>query len=170
MVNERPDLTTRPIPDEELISVGRLVRAQRWASLATIDDDGFPLGSMVAYVPQPDFSGFLVHVSKLARHTRNLLTRNYGALTIGEPDDGEGDPQVLARICIQARVEVLERETADYAAARELYLERLPDAAPLFGFTDFVMFNFVAERAHYVGGFARAYGFDAEKLLRAGQL
>jgi putative heme iron utilization protein len=169
-VDERPDPTLRPIPDRELRAVATLIRGQRWASLSTTDEDGFPLGSMVAYVPMKAFAGFTVHISKLARHTRNLLSSNLAALTIGEPDVGEGDPQTLARVSIQGHAVALARDSTDYVAAKALYLEHLPDAAQLFGFADFVMFRFVPRRAHYVGGFARAYGFDADKLVRAAGL
>ena len=164
------DPLSRPIPDLELRAVANLIKGHRWACLSTIDDAGYPLGAMVAYVPSADLSVFHVHISRLSRHTRNLLSRDFCALTVGEPDTATGDPQTLARITIQGRSTALERDTTDYLAARTLYLDRLPDAAQLFGFSDFVMFNFVPARAHYVGGFARAYGFDAAELLRAPSL
>ena len=97
--------------------------------------------------------------------TRNLLARPLAALTIGEPDIGGGDPQLLARLNLQGRVEVLARDTHEYLTAKEVYLKRLPDAAQLFDFSDFVMFCLVPEGVHYVGGFARAYRFSAGALL-----
>jgi len=44
----------------------------RWAALATYGD-GVPLASMVAYACEPGFAGFLLHLSRLSAHTRNLL-------------------------------------------------------------------------------------------------
>ena len=124
------------------------------------------MGAMVAYVPTPNLDCFLIHVSQLSLHTQNLLARPTAGLTVGESDDGEGDPQLLARLNLQGTVSVLERDTPPYLAAKARYLERLPDAEQLFGFSDFVMFGFAPEKVHYVGGFARAYRFSAEKLRR----
>lgn len=53
-------------------AVARLIRSQRWAALATLKQ-GAPFASLVAYAPEPDFSGFVLHLSRLAPHTQNLL-------------------------------------------------------------------------------------------------
>ena len=52
--------------------LANLLRATRIAGLGTIRD-GFPLVSMVAYLPADDFSAFYIHVSTLAQHTQDLL-------------------------------------------------------------------------------------------------
>ena len=75
----------------------RLLLEQRWAALGTLDDKGAPSLSFVAYVPEPDFGGFLIHVSRLAGHTQSLLARPRAALGISDPDSGQDDPQLLAR-------------------------------------------------------------------------
>ena len=49
-----------------------LIRNRRWAALASLGVDG-PEASWVAYAPEADFSGFLLHLSTLSAHTRNLL-------------------------------------------------------------------------------------------------
>lgn len=154
----------RPIPEEELAIARALIGSQRWAALSTIDDIGDPMGAMVAYVASPDLSCLLLHISQLSLHTRNLLARPSAALTIGEFDDGQGDPQVLARLNLQGSVIVLERDSTEYGCAKQRYLQRLPHAEQLFGFGDFVMFSFSPEKVHYVGGFARAYRFSALRL------
>ena len=152
------------MPDEEVAIARQLIESHRWAALATIDDAGNPMGAMVAYVPWPDLSCLLIHVSQLSLHTRNLLARPSAGLTIGEADSGEGDPQLLARLNLQGPVRVLERDTSEYLEAKDRYLKRLPDAEQLFGFGDFVMFGFTPRSVHYVGGFARAYRFSAVRL------
>lgn len=160
------DPTARPVPDDEIEIATNLINTIRWAALSTIDDEGNPMGAMVAYVPSPNLECLLIHVSRLSLHTRNLLARPSAGLTIGEPDNGEGDPQLLARLSLQGMVSVLQRDTPEYLAAKIRYLEHLPDAEQLFGFSDFVMFRFVPQTVHYVGGFARAYRFSAETLQR----
>ena len=52
--------------------LARLIRGGRWAALATYGD-GAPLASMAAYACEPGFAGFLLHLSRLSAHTRNLL-------------------------------------------------------------------------------------------------
>ena len=142
----------------------QLLLEQRWAALATLNDDGAPAVSFVAYVPETDFSGFLIHVSRLAAHTQYLLARPRAALGISAPDSGGEDPQLLPRVSIQGLTAVLQRGTPEYTAARAHYLARLPEAAQLFGFEDFVLLRLRPEEARYVGGFARAYSLSGEQL------
>ena len=148
---------------EQQINLARLIHRQRWAALATLRN-GVAYASMVAYVPEADFSAFLLHLSRLAPHTRNLLDYPQASLVITEPDTGAGDPQTLQRVSLQGRVEPVPREAPKYAQARDHYLARLPDAEPRFGFEDFVLFRLVPELAHYVAGFGRTYTFGVERL------
>lgn len=144
--------------------VRQLLLEQRWAALATLCEDGSPSVSFVAYAAEPGFNGFLLHVSRLAAHTRNLLACPATALGISDPDAGQGDPQLLARITIQGSVVEIPRGTPDYLASRERYLAKLPQAEPLFGFEDFVLVRLRPQEARYVGGFARAFQLTAEQL------
>ena len=149
---------------DERMRLRRLLLEQRWAALATLCDDGSPSVSFVAYVPEADFSGFLIHVSRLAAHTQYLFARSRAALGISAPDAGEGDPQLLARVTIQGEVSALLRGTPEYSTARSTYLARLPLAERLFGFEDFLLMRIRPEEARYVGGFARAFTLNGEQL------
>lgn len=146
-----------------------LIRAQRWAALATLGTDG-PEVSHVAYAVEGAFEGVLLHLSQLAAHTRQLLADPRASLAIGEPDDGRADPQTLARVTLFGAVEALARDSDAYSAARAIYLARLPQAEPLFGFGDFQLFRLRPLRARFVGGFARARSFDRAALQAAGAL
>jgi heme iron utilization protein len=152
------------VNDDVLTQVRQMLLVQRWAALASLREDGSPAAAFVAYVTEPGFNGFLLHISRLAEHTRNLLQRPALALAISEPDTGRGDPQLLARITIQGSVAVIPRGTPDYLASRERYLAKLPDAEQLFGFEDFVLMRLHPQEARYVGGFARAFHLTAEQL------
>ena len=132
-----------------------LVRAQRWASLATLDA-GEPLAAMVAYAVEPGGRALLFHVSQLAQHTRNLIEHARCSLAISEPDTLEGDPQRLQRVMLAGAATVLERSDERYLGAAEAYLARFPDAQMRFEFGDFLLFRFTPETARFVGGFARA--------------
>lgn len=150
----------------DLAAVVRLIRAERWAALATLSE-GAPFGSLVAYAPEPDLAGFVLHLSRLAPHTHNLLSDPRASLAICEPDSGGEDPHTIARLSVQGVVEVVSPETLEYAAARDLYLQRLPEAERLFGFSDFVLFRLVPKEVRYVGGFARALSLSAAELRAA---
>jgi putative heme iron utilization protein len=142
-----------------------LIREQRWAALATTDDDGHPAASMVAYAVTPELDGLLLHLSRLAAHTRYLLERPKASLVLGEPDcDGRADPQTLGRVSIGGTVHPLAPESDAFNAAREHYLARLPEAAPRFEFSDFILLRFEIETLRYVGGFAAAHSFEGEAL------
>lgn len=148
---------------DEKIQLAQLIRGQRWAALATLHENA-PFASMVAYAPEADFSGFLLHLSRLAPHTRNLLADPRASLVIGEPDTGGNDPQTLGRVSVQGTVIELTRGSTDYTDARERYLEHLPEAEQLFGFGDFMLFRLLPADARYTGGFARAYTLSRAQL------
>lgn len=150
--------------DEPLIALRDLLRQQRWAALATLNKQGNPEASMVAYVMSEDFSEAYLHLSELAAHTRNLQQQPRASLAVSVGDSGNGDPQQLPRASLFGQVEILPRDDPHYEAVKQKYLTRLPDAEPLFGFGDFRLFRMRVDKARYVGGFARAYSLPIEQL------
>ena len=151
---------------EELSVIATLIRNQRVAALGTSRNNG-PFVSMVAYAVEPDFGGCLLHLSRLAAHTKQLLAAPQASLLICERDDDRDDPQTLARITLVGLATPLPAESAAYAASRACYLARLPSATPLFDFPDFALFRFLPSEARYVGGFARAYTLTPAHLNQA---
>jgi heme iron utilization protein len=125
---------------------------------------------MVAYAVEPDFSGVLLHLSRLALHTRNMLHDARASLVITESDSGKGDPQTLARVSLHGGVMELSHESDAFSVACATYLRRLPEAEVLFGFADFVLFRLEAVDIRYVGGFARAYTVSGEQLKKMAKL
>ncbi len=156
--------------NDDRLLLRRLFLEQRWAALGTLNDKGGPSVSFVAYVAEPDFAGFLIHVSRLAEHAQNLLARPRVALGISDADSGQGDPQLLARVNLQGLAAVIQRGTTEYTVAQARYLTRLPQAEQLFGFEDFVLARFHPEEARYVSGFARAYTINPDQLRQLASL
>jgi len=146
--------------------LARLIRGHRWAALATLGREA-PLASMVAYAPEPDFSGFLMLLSRLSLHTRSLLEHPRASLAISEPDTRAGNPQTLARVSIQGEATPITEDMPGYVEARAVYEKRLPASSPLFGFGDFLLFRLVPREARFVAGFAQAYTLTAEDLREA---
>ncbi|HWQ14582.1 MAG TPA: pyridoxamine 5'-phosphate oxidase family protein [Roseiflexaceae bacterium] len=151
---------------DELPIVAALLRRQRQAALGTLAA-GAPFVSLVAFAAEPDFGGLLLHLSRLAPHTRQLLDDPRASLLVCEPDDGREDVQTLARLTLTGRASPLARDTPAFADGRALYLAKLPSSAALFDFADFELFRLVPERARYVGGFGRIYDLTVEHLRMA---
>ena len=149
--------------------LAHLVFANRWAALATVKD-GRPFSSYVAYVPDVSGSddGLLVHVSRLARHTTNLLENSLASLSMSETDDGNGDPQTLARVTLQGSVTVIGRDCGVYHDCREKYIQALPESQQLFSFADFVLFKFSVDQVRFVAGFGKSFTLSSETLCRIG--
>ena len=155
---------------EELPFVARLIRGQRVASLGTLAE-GAPFVSLVAYAVEDDLCGYLLHLSDLSPHTRHLRADRRATLLIAEPETpATADVQTLARITLSGVVDLVAKDTPEYATGRERYLARHPAAAMLFDFADFNLYRFTADGARYVGGFARAYTLTVDHLRRASSL
>ena len=149
----------------------RLIDAQRWAALATVQDDDVPYVSFVAYAVEPGKASMLLHVSRLSAHTGYALARPQVALGISAPDDAQGDPQTLPRVTLEGRVELIGRDGPEYGPARTAYLAKIPTAEQLFGFGDFVLLRIKVETLRYVGGFGRAHTVSAGRWRQwAGEL
>lgn len=149
---------------EDAREAGLLIRAQRWAALATLGPSGTPDASMVAYVPEAHFASLLLLLSELAGHTRNLQRSPAAGLVVSTPDTGAGDPQTLARISFKGEARPVTRDDPAFHTLRQQYVARLPASEQLFGFSDFVLFRFVPGRARFVGGFARAHNLTPANL------
>lgn len=152
------------IPEEERGRLRALLETQRWGALATARDNE-PLASWVAFVRDEAGHEFLMHISRLARHTRFLELNPSASLGISESDaNPEGNPQLLARVSLNGTVKIVERDAPDYARARTSYLARFPAAAQTFELGDFALYRLTVNDARYVGGFGRAYRVGAGDL------
>jgi putative heme iron utilization protein len=146
-----------------------LVDGQRQAALGTLAE-GAPFVSMVLYAIERRAGAapaFLIHVSRLAPHTRQLLADPRASLMVMQPDVGAGDPQALPRVTFQAMASVLHADGADYGRAKQVYLARMPQQEHLFSFTDFLLVRLSLSEARYVGGFASALSLNAARVAEA---
>lgn len=140
-----------------------LVHGRKAAALGTLHG-GAPFVSMVPFALLPDGSAFVVHVSRLAAHTKDMLADARVSLLVTQPE-GEGvDAQALARISIQGAARQLEKGSGEEREARGAYLARFPEAAPLTEFGDFSFFAVRPVQARFVAGFAQAMSLTGETL------
>lgn len=148
--------------------LAQMLRSSRVAGLGT-SRDGAPLVSMVAYLPEEDFSAFYIHVSKLAQHTQDMLADTRVGLLISEVDDGRPDPQTMTRVSILAVAEQVDVHNPEYATIRTRYVARFPQSETLFGFSDFGIWRIVPRSARFVAGFAQVFNLTPDALRRVAQ-
>jgi heme iron utilization protein len=127
---------------------------------------GAPFVSMVTYAVATDGS-FILHVSRLAAHTRDMLDSPDVSLLITESEASGKTPQALARVTVQGRAEMLDRDSEKNTDARAAYLSRFPDAAPLFEFSDFNIFIIKPVSARFIAGFGQAVTLAGEDFATA---
>lgn len=150
--------------DAELSELmAQLLRARRIAALGTLRA-GAPFVSMVPYALVAD--GFIVHVSELAAHTKDMLADARVSLMIAEAEDGGKSPLGLMRVTVQGRAQRVSTGSADLPELKAAYLARFPDAEQMFGFADFSIFLIRPEAARFVAGFGQAHSLSAESLLK----
>lgn len=140
-----------------------LLRAQPVASLGTLHL-GRPYVSMVPFALLPGGAGFVVHVSQLAAHTRDMLLSPQVSLLVIAPPAAGVIPQELARVTIQGEAVQVASGTPEHAEAKAAYLARFPGSAQTFGFSDFSLFAIAPTSIRFVGGFAQATTLTPETL------
>lgn len=149
-------------PEEQAL-LNHLLSDQRVLALAVVVE-GEPVIGMLPFVVQADFSAAIVHASRLARHTAGLLPDALCSLLIHEPDSPAADPLQMPRIMLTARVQTLGKKGDSYVQARDRYLAKFPESAPIFDLSDFNLFALHFVNGRLVGGFARAINITPEAL------
>ena len=146
---------------ETRLLLGKLIRSERIAHLATLRDSA-PMVSMTLYMPEPDFSAFHVHVSRLAWHTQDMQRDGRVALSISERDDGRADPFTLMRVSIRGDAVQIA------GGPKEAWLARFPEQEINFRLADFSFWKITPRDARFVAGFGRIYNISADDLKAPG--
>jgi putative heme iron utilization protein len=150
--------------------VQSLFTEQRVLSLAlAIPPGGHVYAGLLPFILDSGRVALLVRASKLARHSRGLIAGARVCVLIHEKDAATKDPLQLKRVTFECTVEPLARDTAEWIAARDRYLERFPSAELTVGLTDFQMYRLVPDSGMYVAGFGRAIALPLEDIARLGE-
>jgi hypothetical protein len=152
--------------DASLAELAQLVGGQQQAALATLDG-GAPYTAMVAYVPEPDWGSFLVHLSDLSAHKGHLRADPRTSLLVFEPDDGRREILAHRRLSLSCHAELLSRSEPEYAVAEACYLARLPAQQLMFTLPGFDLVRLVPARGLFNAGFGRAYPVTVPDLAAA---
>jgi putative heme iron utilization protein len=144
-------------------AVRSLLKTQRIASLGTLHD-GEPYVSMVPFAVLPRGPDFVIHVSGLAAHTGDMLADAKVSLLVIAIESEGVPPQAVARLTVQGEALQIPHAAAIYPEARDAYLRRFPDSAPMFELGDFSLFAIRARQCRFIGGFAQARTLTADGL------
>ncbi len=106
----------------------KLIAAQQVLSLAVLVD-GRPVQGLLPYVPLPDFTAVLVHASALASSHTGTPS---GSAVLAVDSRRLDDPLQVVRVSFGGEVAAVEKDSAEYARGRELFIERFPGAEVLF--------------------------------------
>jgi putative heme iron utilization protein len=150
---------------ETLDRLRALLRLQPLAALGTLRR-GEPQVSMAPFALDDVVPQFLIHVSALATHTRDMLEHPRVSLLVVAPEDG-GMPQQRARATIAGEARPLDKASPGGVQARALYQRRFPEAAGIFELPDFTMFAIRPLSVRFIGGFAQATSLTAEQFAAA---
>ena len=147
----------------QALALKSLLESQQIAALATLHK-GDPAVSMVPYALLPGGRGFIVHVSRLATHTADMLAHPSVGLLVVAPPSSAASPQEIQRVSIQGIAGQCPGGSLEHASARALYLARFPRSEEMFGFSDFSLFIVEPRSVRFVGGFGRANSILAEEF------
>jgi heme iron utilization protein len=156
-----PPLSSEIAPRGEVARQARLLlRGARAAALGTMGAHGLPSVTLVTPATAPDLS-VLMLLSSLSEHRRNLeRDGSCGLMVTGTAADA--NPQTAPRLSLSGRAEPVPAE--EEARLRRRWLAAHPYAAGYARFADFGLWRFVAEHAHFVGGFAQAHRLSPDTL------
>lgn len=138
-----------------------LLRRRRQGALATLmAGSGDPYCSLVNVASHSDGSPILL-ISRLARHTQNILGDARVSLMLDERV--QGDPLEGSRIMLAGRAEPASGD--GLAVLRRRYLNAHPSAEVYVNFKDFLFFRIRAASAHLVAGFGRIVDLQPAQFL-----
>jgi putative heme iron utilization protein len=147
----------------DVAALKALLSNQPIAALATLHN-GEPAVSMVPFAMLRPGIGFVIHVSRLATHTKDMLDNPAVSLLVTAPVSEAVSPLSLPRASIRGKARKCTPESVEYREARGAYLAKLPDAEELFSFPDFALFIVEPKSIRYVAGFGRAMSLTAASL------
>ena len=147
----------------EVAALKSLLAKQPVAALATLHS-GNPAVSMVPFAMLSSGIGFVIHVSRLATHTYDMLDNPAVALLVTASLAEAHSPLALPRASIQGQARQCLPESPGYLEARSAYLAKLPDAEELFSFPDFSLFIVEPKSIRYVAGFGRAVSLTPQRM------
>ena len=154
---------------EVLEGIRGLLNNTRVLNLAVLVD-GDPEAALLPFVRSDDYAAVYVQASGLARHSRGLTADARVSVLVHAADSADADPMQLPRLSLSATVRVLDKSSAEFAAAAARFTARFPAATVTLELGDFNLYELTFGRGRYVEGFARAFNVGPDTLRELAQL
>ncbi|MFL5258989.1 MAG: HugZ family protein [Hyphomicrobiales bacterium] len=137
-----------------------LLRRERHATIATLDrETGYPYASLVNFAT--DLAGFpVIFISRLARHTANLLDNPQGSLLACGSPPARGDMLTGSRVTVIGNFEPVARQLV-----AERYGDHHPAARMYLNFEDFSFWKLHPRLVHGIAGFGRIETHEPERVF-----
>src|SRR5690242_7453499 len=113
--------------DAKANAIRDLLQSQQIGALGTLHE-GRPFVSMVPFALLAGGTGFVIHVSRLAVHTKDMLSNPDVSLLVMASLTPDVLPQALRRITIQGRATQCPEPSEAHAEAKAAYLARFPQS------------------------------------------
>tara|TARA_Y100000590_G_scaffold266521_1_gene299345 strand:- start:255 stop:767 length:513 start_codon:yes stop_codon:yes gene_type:complete len=141
-----------------------IINKMKTVILSTVNDKGEPNAS---YAPccVDDNNNFFIYISKLSKHTDNLINNPVVSVMIIEDEEKSDNLFARKRLTITSNAEVIERDSDEWISKIELMEDKFGEPiAYLKNLTDFYLFRLQAKEGLLVHGFARAFRFVGQGL------
>jgi len=140
----------------------RLFLQQSFGVLSTmsLDVHGYPFGSVTPYCADRQCRP-VIYISRIAQHTRNILSDPRVSLTILEKGDSD-DVQARGRLTCIGNARPLGPDEDD---AHERYFRYFPSSRQYAGTHDFEFFQLELVRLRFIGGFGQIYWIEPNEFL-----
>lgn len=140
--------------------IQEILESSKSLIMATVDADGIPVSS---YAPFVYLNGsFMVYVSFMAKHTKNLRDRKKVSVMLIEDETAGKQIYARTRLTIAAEATHIEKENPLFEESLTALKDRHGKVVDVLSeMTDFILFELKPEKGAYVNGFGSAYFVDA---------
>lgn len=150
--------------DNPQAALRRLLDTINTIQLASITPEGAPNISYAPYVRDED-GNYYIFISRLASHTRDLLTSAPVAVMLSEDEATVRQIFARTRVTYQCQVEQVLPADSAYSVMLDALEKKFGNIlAVLRNLPDFILFRLVPESGRFVMGFGQAYDLAGEGL------
>jgi heme iron utilization protein len=139
-----------------------LAATYQLGTLSTLNDEGYPFGSVVQYVLD-DRGQPVTLLSELAEHTKNLRRDGRASVLVSSSVMPGDDPMSLPRVTLVGSLTLVSDN--EVSALRDRFLSAHPTAASYATFRDFAWWRLDLDSVRFVGGYGRMSWVDVDAYM-----
>jgi hypothetical protein len=138
-----------------------LIADSQSLTIATCTEDGV---AEVSYAPFLAYENiYYIYVSRLARHTGNMLRQGQASIMFIEPEAVTLNPFARQRVTFDCSVTEIERQQVEYGQLLDMLQNRFGETVGILrSLADFHLMALTPTRGHYVAGFGKAFTINID--------